>query len=43
MHRELLSLFPANLLCPQVTVEEAREPWESSYALSLEHCSHTTW
>ena len=28
---------------PQVTPEEAREPWESSYALSLEHCSHTTW
>lgn len=27
----------------RVTVEEAREPWESSYALSLEHCSHTTW
>ncbi|XP_076775629.1 protein strawberry notch homolog 2 isoform X1 [Arvicanthis niloticus] len=27
----------------RVTAEEAREPWESSYALSLEHCSHTTW
>lgn len=27
----------------RVTEEEAREPWESSYALSLEHCSHTTW
>lgn len=27
----------------RVTPEEAREPWESSYALSLEHCSHTTW
>ncbi|XP_052021823.1 protein strawberry notch homolog 2 isoform X2 [Apodemus sylvaticus] len=27
----------------RVTVEEAREHWESSYALSLEHCSHTTW
>ncbi|XP_036026286.1 protein strawberry notch homolog 2 isoform X3 [Onychomys torridus] len=26
-----------------VTAEAAREPWESSYALSLEHCSHTTW
>lgn len=27
----------------RVTAEEAREPWESTYALSLEHCSHTTW
>ncbi|XP_003502612.1 protein strawberry notch homolog 2 isoform X2 [Cricetulus griseus] len=27
----------------RVTADEAREPWESSYALSLEHCSHTTW
>ncbi|GAB1295326.1 Protein strawberry notch homolog 2 [Apodemus speciosus] len=27
----------------RVTVEEAREPWESGYALSLDHCSHTTW
>nr|XP_021497498.1 protein strawberry notch homolog 2 isoform X6 [Meriones unguiculatus] len=27
----------------RVTAEEAREPWESSYALSLEHCSHSTW
>ncbi|XP_028627369.1 protein strawberry notch homolog 2 isoform X2 [Grammomys surdaster] len=27
----------------RVTAEEAQEPWESSYALSLEHCSHTTW
>ncbi|ERE72354.1 putative protein strawberry notch [Cricetulus griseus] len=26
----------------RVTADEAREPWESSYALSLEHCSHTT-
>lgn len=39
-----LSLLPADLgLHPQVTAEEAREPWESTYALSLEHCSHTTW
>ncbi|XP_005083383.2 protein strawberry notch homolog 2 isoform X1 [Mesocricetus auratus] len=27
----------------RVTADEAREPWESSYALSLEHCSHATW
>lgn len=27
----------------RVTAEEARELWESTYALSLEHCSHTTW
>lgn len=32
-----------NPLCPQVTAEEAREPWESSYTFSLTHCSHTTW
>ncbi|OWK12208.1 SBNO2 [Cervus elaphus hippelaphus] len=31
-----------NPLCPQVTAEEAREPWESSYTFSLTHCSHTT-
>ncbi|XP_073076807.1 protein strawberry notch homolog 2 isoform X5 [Manis javanica] len=27
----------------RVTAEEAREPWERSYALSLTHCSHTAW
>ncbi|XP_039694932.1 protein strawberry notch homolog 2 [Pteropus medius] len=27
----------------RVTAEEAREPWESSYTLSLRHCSHTAW
>uniref|UniRef100_A0A8C5KZ57 Protein strawberry notch homolog 2 n=1 Tax=Jaculus jaculus TaxID=51337 RepID=A0A8C5KZ57_JACJA len=27
----------------RVTAEEAREPWESSYAFSLTHCSHTAW
>lgn len=32
-----------NRLCPQVTAEEAREHWESSYTFSLTHCSHTTW
>lgn len=26
-----------------VTAEEAREHWESSYAFSLTHCSHTAW
>uniref|UniRef100_A0A4W2CE67 Protein strawberry notch homolog 2 n=1 Tax=Bos indicus x Bos taurus TaxID=30522 RepID=A0A4W2CE67_BOBOX len=28
-----------NPLCPQVTAEEAREPWESSYTFSLTHCT----
>ncbi|XP_047387205.1 protein strawberry notch homolog 2 isoform X1 [Sciurus carolinensis] len=27
----------------QVTAEEAREHWESGYAFSLTHCSHTAW
>uniref|UniRef100_A0A8C9PBN6 Protein strawberry notch homolog 2 n=1 Tax=Spermophilus dauricus TaxID=99837 RepID=A0A8C9PBN6_SPEDA len=27
----------------RVTAEEAREHWESSYAFSLTHCSHTAW
>ncbi|XP_054548981.1 protein strawberry notch homolog 2 isoform X3 [Talpa occidentalis] len=26
-----------------VTAEVAREPWESTYAFSLTHCSHTLW
>uniref|UniRef100_A0A673U8Q0 Protein strawberry notch homolog 2 n=1 Tax=Suricata suricatta TaxID=37032 RepID=A0A673U8Q0_SURSU len=30
-------------VCPQVPAEEAREHWESSYAFSLTHCSHTAW
>ncbi|XP_062966559.1 protein strawberry notch homolog 2 isoform X2 [Cynocephalus volans] len=27
----------------RVTAEEAKEHWESSYAFSLTHCSHTAW
>uniref|UniRef100_A0A2I3GHQ2 Protein strawberry notch homolog 2 n=1 Tax=Nomascus leucogenys TaxID=61853 RepID=A0A2I3GHQ2_NOMLE len=27
----------------RVTAEEAKEPWESGYALSLTHCSHSAW
>ncbi|VTJ68874.1 Hypothetical predicted protein [Marmota monax] len=27
----------------RVTAEEAREHWESGYAFSLTHCSHTAW
>ncbi|XP_036097532.1 protein strawberry notch homolog 2 isoform X1 [Molossus molossus] len=27
----------------RVSAEEAREPWESNYTLSLKHCSHTSW
>ncbi|XP_076977491.1 protein strawberry notch homolog 2 isoform X2 [Tamandua tetradactyla] len=27
----------------QVTAEEAKEHWESSYAFSLTHCSHAAW
>lgn len=34
---------PGLWLCPQVTAEEAREHWESGYAFSLTHCSHTAW
>uniref|UniRef100_A0A2K6RQF1 Protein strawberry notch homolog 2 n=1 Tax=Rhinopithecus roxellana TaxID=61622 RepID=A0A2K6RQF1_RHIRO len=27
----------------RVTAEEAKEPWESGYTLSLTHCSHSAW